>query len=65
MKLWWGVLISIGNLFGPKGTILGFYPPDSAQRIGFDVGKLLWFWLAAWLIRRGLKERANKTPPPA
>ena len=38
-----------------SGKLLGFYAPTSAGTVGFDFATLLWYWLCAWLIYRGIK----------
>lgn len=46
-------LLLANNGAGDEGTVLGFYPPDSSQRIGFDIAKLAIAALALWMIARG------------
>ena len=48
--------------------MLGFYPPDSAERVGFDLAKIAIYYLAGWLIFRGFvpksdsRDDANRGP---
>jgi hypothetical protein len=49
-----GAFIGFANSLG-EGTLLGFYPLDSGERVGFDLAKAAIYWLAGWLIYRGFK----------
>lgn len=59
-----GVFLAFANSSGEDGTFLGFLPPDSPGRIGWDIAKLLLYWLAGWLIYRAVwpKPEIAKAP---
>jgi len=52
LKIVVGVVLALGN---SVGVVL--YPPNSGERVGFDLAKLAIYWLSAWLIYRGLKPK--------
>jgi hypothetical protein len=64
-KILGGVVLAFVNSQGSENTFLGFYVPDSAQRLGFDVAKVLIYALSGWLIYRGFKPAIKRpvTPP--
>jgi len=49
-----GAFVLFANVQGPEGTVLGFYPPISAQMIGYDLTHLAVIALAGWMIYRGI-----------
>jgi hypothetical protein len=54
LKILGGVFVAIANSQG-GGGFLGFYPPDGAGHIGFDIAKIAFYYLAGWLIYRGYR----------
>jgi len=65
LKILVGVFVAFANSVG-DGTTLGFYTPDSAQRIGFDVAKVAIDVACAWIIYRGFRpvKQTVATPKP-
>jgi len=69
-----GIVLLWSNLSSaPEGTFLGFFPFDSAERLGANMAHVALTVLALWIIlrgfgirlRRGLKEPAELTLTPA
>ena len=62
------ILLILGGLFvlyvnavgGTPETVLGLYPLDSAQRIGYDFAKAAIYCLGGWLIYRGIRPKQKK-----
>jgi hypothetical protein len=52
-----GFLLLANNGGGGEGTVLGFYPPDNAQRLGYNLSKVLIAALALWIIYRGIRPK--------
>ena len=50
-------LLMAGTIDDTLGIVLGLYPPDTAERVGFDLGKLALDALALWAIYRGIRPR--------
>jgi hypothetical protein len=49
-----GLFLALVNSQG-EGTFLGLLPPTTPGRLGFDIAKVLIYWLCGWLIYRGFK----------
>ena len=52
-----GVLLLMATTQDGPGTFLGLYPPNTAERIGYDLGKLALDAAALWVIYRGIRPR--------
>lgn len=63
LKIAGGLFLTLANAQG-EGTILGFYAPVTLGKIGFDIAKLLIYWLSGWLIYRGLKPATARPVTP-
>lgn len=61
-----GAALAYLNLQGAgAGTMLGLYVPNSAERFGYDLAKLAFYLLGAWLIFRGFKPAHARQLPLA
>jgi hypothetical protein len=56
-------LLVANSMGGGEGTLLGFYPPATAEMIGFDISKIAIAALALWFIYRGIRPRRVTLPP--
>ena len=52
-----GVLLLMATTQDGPGTFLGLYPPNTAQRIGYDLGRLAIDAVALWAIYKGIRPR--------
>jgi hypothetical protein len=60
-----GALVAYVDLYkNEAGTFLGFYPPNSGERVGADLAHAAFFWLAGWLIYRGFRPAVKRPVPP-
>ena len=53
-------IVAGNSLQGDEGTIFGFYPLNSAQRIGFDLAKAGIDYIACWFVYRSFKTQTPK-----
>ena len=53
LKIVVGVFLALANSLG--GTFLGFYPPTTPERIGFDIAKVLLYFPCGWLFYTAFK----------
>jgi hypothetical protein len=63
-KILGGLILAYVNSIGSTDTVLGFYLPNSAERIGFDVAKVLLYVLSGWLIYRGFRPAIKRPVTP-
>jgi hypothetical protein len=52
-----GLFLFAANMMGESdgNTVLGLYPPNSGERIGYDLAKLAIGGLALWIMYRGVR----------